>query len=113
MRSHRRRDQVTVPRHEGPEVDDLELAAELGLHPLGGDERLLDHRAPGHHREVAAGPPDRAPAERDHVLGRRVRVARVRLAQEVLVLEEQHRVLAAERGAQQPDGVARRETGTR
>ena len=46
-------------------------------------------------------------AERDQVVGRRERVPGVLLAKQVLVLEEQHRVLAAEGGAEQPGGVAR------
>ena len=47
------------------------------------------------------------PAERHDVVGAGERVAGVRLAQQVLVLEEQHRVLAPERRPQQAGGVAR------
>ena len=49
----------------------------------------------------------RALAERQHPVGGRHRIAVVALPVEVLVLEEQHGVLAAERGAQEPDRVAR------
>ena len=63
--------------------------------------------------DVGALAAHRGLAERDHVVGARVGALVVGLAVEVLVLEEQHRVVAADRRAQQPGRVDARSTGTR
>ena len=77
------------------------------MEPGRGLERLLDGRTPRHDREVAPRSPDGATAERHQVVRRRELVARVGLAEQVLVLEEEDRVFAVEGGAEQTDGVSR------
>ena len=67
--------------------------------------REVHGRAPGHDGDGVASRHVRAAAEGQQPVGRGVRVAVVPLAIEVLVLEEQHRILVAERGAEEPDGV--------
>ena len=58
-------------------------------------------------RQVAAGLHDLGLAERDHVVRRRDRRASIRFAVQALVLEEQHRIIATNRGAQQARSVQR------
>ena len=61
--------------------------------------------APGDDGELVAVDRDPAPAERDLELPGREGIPGVGLAQQVLVLEEQHRVLGLQGRPQQPDGV--------
>ena len=63
--------------------------------------------APRDDRRPIAARHVRAATERQHPVGGRHRVAVVALAVQVLVLEEEHRILAPERGAQQAGGIAR------
>src|SRR5437773_1172279 len=90
----------------------LRLAGETG--PAPADELVRGER-PGGRRDVGrlgedgeatAGPDHVRLAGRDEVVRRGERVACVGLAKQVLVLEEQHRVLDPEGGAEQPGGVA-------
>ena len=104
-------DGLPVPGRQGAQVD------HLGVQPfdrelLGGEQRALDGRPPGDDGEVAPWTHGRRPSRRDDVVRSRVGVGGVALAEEVLVLEEQHRVLAPEGGAQEPRGVAGAVTGT-
>ena len=80
-------------------------AVALGL--LRGEQRPLHERAPREDDDVRALAHDRGLAERDHVVGARVRRLVVGLPIQVLVLAEQHRVVAANRRAQQAGGVLR------
>ena len=67
----------------------------------------LHERAPGDDDDVGALAADRGLAERNHVVGPGILALVVGLAVEVLVLEEQHRVVAADRRAQQAGRVLR------
>ena len=75
----------------------------IGL--LSREQRPLNESAPRHHHNVASVAAKAASAERDHEFAARVLALVVRLAIEVLVLEEEHRVVAANRGPQQARGV--------
>ena len=77
----------------------------LGL--LRREQRPLHERAPRDDDDVAAFAAHRGLAERNHVVGPGILAFVVGLAVEVLVLEEQHRVVAADRGPQQSRGVLR------
>ena len=77
----------------------------LGL--VRGDERSLHQRAPGDDEHVGAVAAQARLAERNHEVFARVLALVVGLPVEVLVLEEQHRIVAADRRAQQPGGVDR------
>ena len=105
-------DRVPVERHDRAQVDDLDADAVL-LRLLRREQRTLDQRAPGQHDDIGAFAADGGLAERHHVVGARVHALVVGLPVEVLVLEEQHRIVAADRRAQQAGGVLRRSTGTR
>ncbi len=100
------RDAVPVERRDRAQVDDHRVDPVL-LSLLGRQQRALDERAPGQHHDVGAFAPDRGFAERDHELGSLVRALVVGLAVQVLVLEEEHRVVAADRRAQQPRRIDR------
>ena len=72
---------------------------------LGGRQRGLHHRARGHDRDVVARVLDAGNAQRDRVLTLR-HLAHQRVVQ--LVLDEDDRVVVADRGLQQALGVGRR-----
>ena len=75
----------------------------VGLEPRRRLERRVDHRAVGDDRQVVARAPDRAlPMRHDVVLVRQVVLDP---AVEVLVLEEEHRVVVADRRLEQALGV--------
>ena len=103
---HRRGDAVPVERGDRAQVDDHHADAVL-LRLLRGEERALDQGAPGDDDDIGAFAADRGLAERHHVVAARVFALVVGLAVEVLVLEEQHRVVAADRRPQQPGRVLR------
>ena len=103
--AHRLGDDLAVPRRDRAQVDDLD--ARVGPELLRGELRAVHGRAPRDDRDAIAARHVRAAAERQHPVGRRHRIAAVALPVQVLVLEEQHRVFASERGAQQPGGVTR------
>src|SRR6266511_1562123 len=102
---HRRRNRVPVHGREAAEIHHLHARAVVLLELLRGDERALYHGAVGHDGEVAPLPHDLRLAERDHEVRAGVRRLVVGLAVQVLVLEEQHGIVAADRGAQQPVGI--------
>ena len=77
------------------------------LRLLRRQQRALHERAPGDDDDVGALAADGGLAERHHVVGAGVLALVVGLAVEVLVLEEEHRVVAADRRAQQAGGVLR------
>ena len=81
-------------------------AVALGL--LRGEQRPLHERAPGEDHDVAAVPRDAPPCRTASCSrGRDTAPLLYGLAVQVLVLEEQHRVVAADRRAQQPGRVLR------
>src|SRR3989442_1359880 len=103
----RRRDRVPIHRREATQVDHLDARPVPLLELLRRDERPLHDGAVRQDRQVPPFPHDPGLAERDHEVRARVRGLVVRLAVEVLLLEEQHRVVAADRGAEQAVGVER------
>ena len=104
-------DEVMVPRRERAQVDDLHGRAAVGFKLGGGLFGLVDRCSVGDDGDVIAGPDDRALSERDLVSGWRKRVAGVWLTEQVLVLEEQHRILNVECRPKKTGGIggARRE----
>src|SRR3989442_1303145 len=103
----RRGDRLPIHRREATQVDHLDARTVALLELLRRDQRPLHHGAVRHDGQVPPFPHDPGLAERDHGVRARVRGLVVRLAVEVLVLEEQHRVVAADRGAEQAVGVER------
>src|SRR3954469_7197659 len=99
---------LLVDRIHRPQVDDLDgyAASGEGVRRL---QRLMHHRAVGDDRDVVAGPLDRRGADRDELLWI-LRDVLLDPAIQRLVLEEQARVVVADRGLQQPLRV-RRERG--
>ena len=73
---------------------------------LGREFGPVHCRAPRDDGDTVAARDVRPLPERQQPVGRRQGIAVVALAVEMLVLEEQHRVFAAERGAQQTGRVA-------
>ena len=71
----------------------------------GGEQRLLHQRAISHHREAAPRLHHARLAERDGEIRTGVRRAVVRLAVQLLVFQKQHRIVRAERRAQQAAGI--------
>ena len=99
-------DAVPVVGHDGAKVDHHRAdAVLLGL--LRREQGSLHQRAIGEDDDIGAFAADRGLAERDHVLGARILALVVGLAVQVLVLEEQHRIVAADRGAEQARSVLR------
>ena len=93
--------------HDRAQVDDLGLDARRSAAARSAAWSDFSTVAP--HETIVRSSPgaaDVAAAERDDVVGRRERVDGVGLAQQVLVLEEQHRVVAGEGVAQEAGGVA-------
>ena len=70
-------------------------------------QRARHHRAVSDDRQVVAGPHDLGLAERNHVVRSGIGRAAKGLAIKPLVLQEQHRIVAANRRAQQAVGVER------
>ena len=95
---------LPVERHDRAQVDDHDADAVL-LRLLRRQERPLHQRAPRQHQDVGAFAPHRRLAERHHVVGAGILALVVGLAVEMLVLEEEHRVVAADRRAQQAGRV--------
>ena len=93
-------DAIPVIRHDGPQVEHRNADAVL-FRLLCGENRTLHQRTPRQHDNVGAVATERALAKRDHVVGARIYTLVVRLAIQVLVLEEHHRVVAPYRRAQQ------------
>ncbi len=97
-------DGLPVVGAQGAQVQDLDLDAVEGR-LAGGQDRALDQCPIGDHRQVPALlHPGRTP-EGDRVVRSGVGALVVDLAVEVLVLEEEDRVLATDGGAQEPVGV--------
>ena len=72
---------------------------------LRGGQRLVDHPRDRDDRDVGAGAHDGGLADREHVVGRRLRALH---AVEQPVLDEDHRVRVLDGGPQQAVGVGRR-----
>ena len=96
---------LAVERAERPQVDDLDADAVVG-DPVGRLERVVRHQPVGDDRDLRARVGDLGLAERDRVVG--VGDVAADRAVHLLVLEEQHRVVVADRRAQQAAGVVRR-----
>ena len=106
----RRRDRVGVERNERPRIDDLDadaLRLELSCDP----ERVRDHGAERHDRDVGAGPHDARRAELDRValLGNRNGLAE----EEELLLEEDDGVVVLDRRGEQALRIERDSTASR
>ena len=97
-----------VPRRQRAKVDDLHARATCIRRLVGRRQRALHRGAVRHHRHVRPLAQHLGLAERDHVVGAGVHPLVVRLAVQVLVLEEDHRVVAPDGRAQQAVGVKRR-----
>ena len=103
----RRRDRLPVERREGPQIDHLRLDTLLTGQRLGGPPRPLDERAVGDDGHVPPFTYDARLREWDGVVGAGVGTLVVGLAVQMLMLEEQHRILRAQRRSQQSIGVER------
>src|SRR2546428_11699276 len=101
-----RGDRVPVVRHDRPQVEHRDAEMIL-LRLLAGQDRSLHERAPRDDEDVIAFAAQARLAERDHEVFAGVLTFVVRLPVEVLVLEEQHRVVAANRRAQQAGRIDR------
>src|SRR6266850_6538785 len=93
----RGKDGVAVERYEATQVDDLGLDA-VRRELVGGLEREQHLARPGHDREIGPCALHVGLAERDQVLARRHLTFR---AVEELVLEEDDRVVVADRGCEE------------
>ena len=94
------RDRIPVVRRDRAQVEDGDADMVLfGL--LRRQDRSLNQRAPRDDEDVIALATQARAAERDHEIFARILAFVVRLAVQVLMLEEQHRVLAANRRTQQ------------
>ena len=109
-----RTDSATMSRSHGAIVRRSTISTPaVGAELLRRELGAVHGRAPRHDRDAIAARHVRALAERQHPVGGRHRIAVVALPVQVLVLEEQHRVLAPERGAQEARRRRARATGTR
>jgi hypothetical protein len=97
-------DRRQVERRQRARVDHLRLDARL-RELRGRRQRLPDHVADRHDRDVAARAPDRRLAERDDVLALR---HLARLQRQQVVVEVDDGVVVADRGRHQPLRVRRR-----
>ena len=112
VRLHVRGDRLPVVRHDRPQVEDRDADVVLfGL--LRRQERSLHQRAPGDHQDVIAVASQVRLAERNHEVFAGVLALVVGLAVQVLVLEKQHRIVAADRRSAAVRRRPRRSTGTR
>ena len=102
--AHRSQHRLAVPRPEGAQVDHLHRHA-LFRQRLGRRMSVADHGRPGDHGGIAALADDPCAAE----LARRLVLAELFLkAPKVLVLQIDHRIVAADRRLEQAQIVARR-----
>ena len=99
-------DRVPVVRRQAAQVDDLDANAFL-FRLFRSNERTLDQRALRHDREVLSLANSPGLSKRNHEIVAGVSRLVVRLAIEVLVFEKQHRIVAANRRAQQSVCVER------
>ena len=74
---------------------------------LRRDQGTLHHRTVGHDRKVGSLANHLGLAERNHEIRSRIRRLVVGLAVEVLVLEKEHGIVAADGGPQEAVGVER------
>src|SRR6266705_6352321 len=79
----------------------------LALQFLRGLQSARNHRSVGDDGKVGSGLYDLSFSKWDHVVGAGIGRASIGLAVEALVFEEQYRVIAADRSAQQARGVER------
>jgi hypothetical protein len=86
----------------GPDLD----RTAVGIDLTGGVLGAMHGRPVRHHGYTFAARDVRTLAERQQPVGRWYRIAVVALPVQVLVLEEQHRILVPERGSEQTDSVA-------
>ena len=99
-------DRFPIVGRERAKVDDFDGDA-FALELRGSDFGAMHDGAVGDDADVGAFFDEAGFAERDGVIGTGIFGAIVRLAVEMFVLEEHHRVVAADRGAQQAGNVER------
>ena len=102
---HRGDDRVVVERAERPQVDDLDRQPVFLLQLLGRVQRFPDARRVGDDRQILALARRAGLADRDDVITRRHRLLDATV--EILVLEEEHAVVIANRRLEESLGVAR------
>jgi hypothetical protein len=98
-------DTIHVERLDAPKIQNLDIYSILLGGDLGRVEAAFHQRPARHDREIRAFPDDPGLAERDHVLRSRVASFVVDLPVQMLVLEEDHGILAPDRRAEQAVGV--------
>ncbi len=96
---------VPVERIQAAQVNQFNFHALLALEFLCGLQSARHNCAVGNHGEVGAGMHDLRFPERDHVVRAGIGSASKRFAIQALVLEKQHGIVAADRGAQQSRSV--------
>src|SRR6478735_8604511 len=90
---------VLVPGHERPKVDDI------GADTLGGRLAARDHGAPSDNGDLVALTGLFGTSERQDIVVARPRPPRPAVVEHGSMFEEQHRVVAAQRAAQQADRI--------
>ena len=101
---HAAPDGFPVVGREGAEVQDFHGNAVPGRFP-GGEFGAMDERAESDERQVLAGPHGARLPEGNHEVGSGIGALVVGLPVQMLVLEEDDRILATDRGAEQPCGI--------
>ena len=97
----RRRDRIPIKGIQAAQVHQLDLHSLLALQLLRGLQGPGYHGTIGDHGQVLAGVDDFRFAEGNHVFRTGIRSAPESLTVKALVLEKQHRVVAANRSTQQ------------
>ena len=105
--AHGRGDRFPIVRRQGTKIDDLDRNA-LALELRRGHFRAVHDGSVGHDAYVAAFLHKASLTERHGVIRAGVFRAIVRLPVEMFVLEEHHRIVAADGGAQESRYVQRR-----
>ena len=98
---------LPVVRLQCAQIHQLHADSLLAFYALCRLQSARNHRAIGHHSQVAAFFPDPRLAKRNHEIRPGIRRPAKGLAIQPLVLQEQHRIIAADGGSQQPVGIQR------
>ncbi len=99
--AHRRQHGLAVPRRQRPQIDHLDVHGCSQYRLLAA----LDQGSPCHDRQFRSRAHDTGLTERQHVLVPGIRAARAGAVQHRPMLEENRRIVAAQRRAQQADCV--------